>query len=207
MRRRWRTRRHSAKIGRASREAHRGGDGVFGGELKGLDAAADLVGVAADGGGVVEDELELLLRVDDEDGADGEGKALVVEVGGVVHVVLDGDGAIGVANDGKVDGDLVFAVSDDVPKPGVVRIHRVHGEGRNLRKREFVYPRSEESPSMIQQGRDGTAQPGHMTYTRLALTLRSANHLDLSASRPISVVHTATTKQSENKRANSTYLG
>eukprot|EP00232_Nephroselmis_pyriformis_P029101 CAMPEP_0182869000 /NCGR_PEP_ID=MMETSP0034_2-20130328/9659_1 /TAXON_ID=156128 /ORGANISM="Nephroselmis pyriformis, Strain CCMP717" /LENGTH=203 /DNA_ID=CAMNT_0025001435 /DNA_START=99 /DNA_END=707 /DNA_ORIENTATION=- len=97
----------------------RGGDAALGGELQSLDAAADLVHVAADGRGVVESELELLLGVDDEHRTDGEGEALVVEVAGVEHVVLDGDAAVGVADDGEVDGDAILAVRDDVLEPGV----------------------------------------------------------------------------------------
>lgn len=54
--------------------------------LEGVDDAEDLGGVAASGGGVGEDGADGLLGVDEEDGADGEGNALGVDVGGVLVV-------------------------------------------------------------------------------------------------------------------------
>lgn len=63
-----------------------GGDAVLVAGLEGLDDAEDLGGVAAGGGRVGEDGADLLLGVDEEDGADGEGNALLVDVGGVLVV-------------------------------------------------------------------------------------------------------------------------
>lgn len=63
-----------------------GGDTVLVTGLEGVDDAEDLGGVAAGGGGVGEDGADLLLGVDEEDGADGEGNALGVDVGGVLVV-------------------------------------------------------------------------------------------------------------------------
>jgi hypothetical protein len=54
--------------------------------LEGVDDAQDFGGVAASGGRVGEDGADGLLGVDDEDGADGEGNALLVDVGGILVV-------------------------------------------------------------------------------------------------------------------------
>jgi hypothetical protein len=64
----------------------RGGDAVLVAGLEGVDDAQDLVGVAAGGGRVGQDGADLLVGVDEEDGADGEGDALFVDVGGVLAV-------------------------------------------------------------------------------------------------------------------------
>ena len=81
------------------RPVRRRGDGLLVGELQGLHAAQDLVHVAADAGRVVHHQHQLVLRVDDEDGADGERQALCVRVPGVDHAVELGDGPVLVADD------------------------------------------------------------------------------------------------------------
>jgi len=63
-----------------------GGDLVLVTGLERVDDAENLSGVAASGGGVGEDGADGLLGVDDEDGSDGEGNALGVDVGGVLEV-------------------------------------------------------------------------------------------------------------------------
>lgn len=63
-----------------------GGDLVLVTGLEGLDDTEDLGAVAAGGGGVGEDAADGLLGVDEEDGADGEGNALLIDVGGVLVV-------------------------------------------------------------------------------------------------------------------------
>ena len=63
-----------------------GGDLVLVAGLEGVNDAEDLGRVAAGGGGVAEDGADGLLGVDDEDGANGEGDALLVDVGGVLVV-------------------------------------------------------------------------------------------------------------------------
>lgn len=63
-----------------------GGDAVLVAGLEGVDDAEDLGGVAAGRGRVAEDGADLLVGVDEEDGADGEGNALGVDVGGVLVV-------------------------------------------------------------------------------------------------------------------------
>lgn len=63
-----------------------GGDLVLVAGLEGVDDAEDLGRVATGGGGVGEDGADGLLGVDDEDGADGESDALLVDVGGVLVV-------------------------------------------------------------------------------------------------------------------------
>jgi hypothetical protein len=62
------------------------GDAVLVAGLQGVDDAQDLGGVAAGGGWVGEDGADGLLGVDDEDGADGEGDALLIDVGGILLV-------------------------------------------------------------------------------------------------------------------------
>ena len=62
------------------------GDLVLVAGLQRVDNAEDLGGVAAGGGRVGEDGADGLLGVDDEDGADSEGDALGVYVGGVLVV-------------------------------------------------------------------------------------------------------------------------
>jgi len=79
--------------------------------LEGVDDAEDLGGVAAGGGWVREDGTDGLLRVDDEDGADGESNTLGVNVGDVLvveHVVGVSDLALLVAD----DGELQLAATD-----------------------------------------------------------------------------------------------
>ena len=64
----------------------RGGDLVLVAGLERVEDTEDLGGVAASRGRVGEDETDLLVRVDDEDRADGEGNALLVDIGGVLVV-------------------------------------------------------------------------------------------------------------------------
>lgn len=63
-----------------------GGDLVLVAGLEGVDDAENLGRVAAGGGRVGEDGADLLARVDDEDGANGESDTLLVNVGGVLVV-------------------------------------------------------------------------------------------------------------------------
>lgn len=69
----------------------RGGDSVLVASLERVDNTQDLSSVAASGGRVGQDQSDGLLGVDDKDGADGEGNALLVHVGGVL-VVKPGEG-------------------------------------------------------------------------------------------------------------------
>ena len=62
------------------------GDAVLVAGLKGVDNTENLGGVAAGGGWVGEDGSDGLLGVDDEDGADGEGNALFIDVGSILLV-------------------------------------------------------------------------------------------------------------------------
>jgi hypothetical protein len=64
----------------------RGGDAVLVTGLEGVDDTEDLGGVAAGGGRVREDGADGLLGVDDEDGSDGEGNALLINVGSILLV-------------------------------------------------------------------------------------------------------------------------
>lgn len=96
------------------------------GGLQSINHPQDLSGVTARGGGVGHDQPDLLARVDDEDGTDGEGHSLGVDVGGVLevdHVVQVGDLALGVRDNRELQlgaGDLV-----DVFNPCVVRLDAI----------------------------------------------------------------------------------
>lgn len=110
-----------------------GGDTLLVGELESVDDTQNLGGVTASGGGVGQDETDLLGGVDDEDGTDGQSQALRVDVGGVLvvdHVVLVGDLALGVGDDGELQlgaGDLI-----DVLDPAVVGLDTVGAETDQL---------------------------------------------------------------------------
>jgi hypothetical protein len=110
-----------------------GGDLVLVAGLERVDDAQDLGRVAAGGGRVGEDGADGLLGVDDEDGADGEGDALFVDVCGVLvveHVVGVGDLALLVGDDGELDG----AAGDlgDVLDPALVGADGVGREADEL---------------------------------------------------------------------------
>ena len=64
----------------------RGGDLVLVTGLERVENTEDLGGVPASRGGVGQDEADLLVGVNDEDGTDGESNALLVDVGGVLVV-------------------------------------------------------------------------------------------------------------------------
>ena len=64
----------------------RGGDLVLVAGLERVEDAQDLGRVAARRRRVRQDQADLLVGVDDEDGADREGDALLVDVGGVLVV-------------------------------------------------------------------------------------------------------------------------
>jgi hypothetical protein len=64
----------------------RGGDAVLVARLQRVDDAEDLGAVAARRRRVRQDGADGLLGVDEEDGADREGDALLVDVGGVLVV-------------------------------------------------------------------------------------------------------------------------
>lgn len=63
-----------------------GGDLVLVTGLERVDDTEDLGGVAAGGGRVGQDETDGLLGVNDEDRADGESNAFLINVGGVLVV-------------------------------------------------------------------------------------------------------------------------
>ena len=78
------TLRHTRELTR--QPVDRSGDLVLVACLERIDDAEDLGGVATGAGGVGEDSADGLLGVDDEDGADGESNALLIDVGGVLVV-------------------------------------------------------------------------------------------------------------------------
>src|SRR6516162_8283244 len=87
----------------------RGGDAVGGGELEGVDDPQHLVEVAAGGHRVDQDQLDLLVRADDEHVADGlvvgGGAGLgVAGGGGRQHVIQLGDVEVIVGDDRVVGG-------------------------------------------------------------------------------------------------------
>ena len=65
---------------------NRGGDLVLVAGLERVEDTENLGRVAASRGGVGQDETDLLVGVNDKDGADGESDALLVDVGGVLVV-------------------------------------------------------------------------------------------------------------------------
>ena len=99
----------------------RAGDTVLVGGLKSVDNTEDLGGVTASGGRVGHDQADLLGGVDDEDGTDGQGHTLRINIGGVLvvdHIVQVGDLALGIGDDGEFEvgaGNFV-----DVLDPAVV---------------------------------------------------------------------------------------
>lgn len=90
--------------------------------LKTIDYPQNLGCVAASACGVVHLESDLLRRVDDEDRADSEGYALLLNVIKVVlrdHVVEKGDFSVGVGDDWELHGSVLCLV--DIVNPLVVR--------------------------------------------------------------------------------------
>lgn len=73
----------------------RGGDLVLVAGLQRVDDAQDLGAVTAGGSRVRQDGADGLLGVDEEDGADGEGNALLIDVGGVLVVKPKTQGRVG----------------------------------------------------------------------------------------------------------------
>jgi hypothetical protein len=62
----------------------------------------------------------LVFWVDDENGTNGQGQAHPKT--SVDHTVGRADGAVGIRNNGKLDFNVVFAMSNDVAEPIVVRL-------------------------------------------------------------------------------------
>ena len=84
---------------------HRSSDLVLGRNLQRVDHSQELIDVPSRRSRVREDEADDLLGVDDEYRTDGEGESEGVDVGGVEsveHVVLGGDFAVLVADDGEL---------------------------------------------------------------------------------------------------------
>lgn len=109
------------------------GDTVLLGGLESIDDTEDLGGVTAGGGGVGEDEADLLGGVNDEDGADSQSHTLGVDIGGVLvvnHVVQVGDLALRVGD----DGELQLGASDliNVLDPAVVGLNAVSAQADEL---------------------------------------------------------------------------
>lgn len=80
-------------------------DALLVARLQGVNHTEDLSRVAASGRGVHHGETDLLVGVDDEDGPDGEGDALlgdVVQVALVDHVVQEGDLSVSIGDDGEL---------------------------------------------------------------------------------------------------------
>ena len=90
------------RLRRTWKPVDRSGDPVLVTSLERVDDAQHLSGVTASRSRVGEDGADSLLRVDDEDGADGESNALGVDVGGILvvqHVVGEGNLPLLVADD------------------------------------------------------------------------------------------------------------
>lgn len=111
----------------------RGGDAVLVTSLERVHHTENLGGIASSGRGVAHDQADGLLGVNDEDGADGEGNALGVDIGGILvvnHVVGVRDLAVLVANDGEAEvraSDLI-----NVLDPALVRVDSVGRQTNEL---------------------------------------------------------------------------
>jgi hypothetical protein len=82
---------------------------VLVGQLQRVDDTEKFGGVTTRAGGVVDEGTDDLLGVDEEDGADGQGHTLGVDVGGILvvdHVVQVGNFAGLVRDDGVLDGGV-----------------------------------------------------------------------------------------------------
>lgn len=99
-----------------------GRDALLVGCLQGINHAQDLRGVAASRRGIQHGETNLLGGVNDKDGADGKGNALLGKVVQVLlgnHVVEEGNLAVSIGDDGELEvrvGDFI-----DILNPLVVR--------------------------------------------------------------------------------------
>lgn len=101
--------------------------------LERLDNAEDLVERTTDSGRVRDQSADGLLRVDDEDGTDGKGESLLVDIGSVLvvkHAVLGSDLALLVADDGVLDGSVSDLIN--VFDPTVVRVDVVGAQTNDL---------------------------------------------------------------------------
>nr|POE53603.1 serine--trna ligase, mitochondrial [Quercus suber] len=102
-------------------------------QLQAVDDAQDLGSVAAGRRRVHHGQADLARGVDDEDAADGEGDALVVDVGEVLrvdHVVEEGDLAVRVGDDGEREARARQLV--DVLDPARVRAQVVGAQPDHL---------------------------------------------------------------------------
>ena len=104
-------------------------DRLFVTKLECLDAADDLVSVAAHTGRVVEGEHKLVLGVHNEDGTDRQWEVLIVAGSGIDHSVGRADGSIGIPDDGELYLDVVLAVGNNVAQPFLVGLDGVDREG------------------------------------------------------------------------------
>ena len=112
---------------------NRASDTVLISRLEGINHTENLGGVTAGRGRVGHDQTDLLGRVNDEDGADGEGHALGVDVGGILvvdHVVGVGDLALGVGDNGELEVGAIDLV--DVLDPGLVGLGAVGAQTDEL---------------------------------------------------------------------------
>ena len=99
------------------------------GHLKRVKNTVNLIKVASSGSRVGDDGLDGLVRTDEKHRADGQRKSRLFEVGLVQHSPSLGDGAVGVRDDGVVEGGGGHVV--DILDPLLVVVHRVHGETSN----------------------------------------------------------------------------
>lgn len=101
--------------------------------LQRVDDAQHFRGIAARRGRVGEDGPDGLLRVDDEDAADGEGNTLLVDVGGILvvqHVVQVCHLSILVADDGEAQVAAGYLVN--IFDPAAVAVDGVGRETDQL---------------------------------------------------------------------------
>lgn len=114
----------------------RSGNALLVSELESLNDTKDLGNVATGGSRVDKEQPDLLGRVNNEDVADGHGSSTALLEGLesrlVKHVVLEGNLARGVGNDGIVDLGTLGSELLDVSKPLVVVLDGVSGQANEL---------------------------------------------------------------------------
>ena len=114
---------------------HRSSDLVLGRNLQRVDHSQELIDVPPRRSRVREDEADDLLGVDDEYRTDGEGESEGVDVGGVEsveHVVLGGDFAVLVADDGELQSTASRT------RPSSVEVQ--------VRSRDYLYTHRQAGP-------------------------------------------------------------
>lgn len=155
--------------------------------LQAINDPQHLAGIAPGARRVHHSQTDLLGGVDYEDGADGEGDSLFADIGhvlGVKHVVEEGNFALGVRDDGKLQGSFGDVVN--VLDPGVVGGEVVGGLGGRVSDRTLFLKDAEAG--------------GFVLTSPIILTPRFSNSSLIFAKAPSSVVQTGVKSAGWEKR-------